>query len=412
MDGEVGRFDFLTHSVFTGDEQVFNTGRDVFEPLTGKEYYRTRGFKEISMIFGCVEGSYRKTTALINRVRYHQKDGTPCSTLQDNVELESSKLNQSIDNKALHLLKTNGFNEQGGYEGKNEEYVNDKSVSMNKEDLEKAIQVCQAKSGLTDSISGNPVFYEDPKMTVNISADDVNVKKQKENRKTQGSESDSDRKYVHNTIFHIECNGRSYTLNGAGTVNVLLLLIAFLLNNDLLKYHLRFFVDGQRTLHAAILKAFTWYKSISLILDWYHLEEKCKIQLSLALNGRIIRNKILDEIIPLLWYGLVDKAIDHLGTVADSAIKNRKELEKLIQYFERNKPYMPCYALRKDLGLRNSSNKGEKMNDLIVSERQKHNGMSWSQCGSVALASLTALKRNREHVKWFREGDIDFKLAA
>lgn len=321
-------------------------------------------------------------------------------------------MNQSINNKALHLLKTNGFNEQGGYEGKNEEYVNEKSVSMNKEDFEKAIQVCQAKSGLTDSISGNPVFYEDPKMTVNISADDVNVKKQKENRKTQGSESDSDRKYVHNTIFHIECNGRSYTLNGTGTVNVLLLLIAFLLNNDLLKYHLRFFVDGQRTLHAAILKAFTWYKSISLILDWYHLEEKCKIQLSLALNGRIIRNKVLDEIIPLLWYGLVDKAIDHLGTVADSAIKNRKELEKLIQYFERNKPYIPCYALRKDLGLRNSSNKGEKMNDLIVSERQKHNGMSWSQCGSVALASLTALKRNREHVKWFREGDIDFKLAA
>jgi hypothetical protein len=80
VDGEVGRFDFLTHSVFAGDEQVFNTGRDVFEPLTGKEYYRTRGFKEISMIFGCVEGSYRKTTALINRVRYHQKDGTPCSS--------------------------------------------------------------------------------------------------------------------------------------------------------------------------------------------------------------------------------------------------------------------------------------------------------------------------------------------
>jgi len=35
-----------------------------------------------------------------------------------------------------------------------------------------------------------------------------------------------------------------------------------------------------------------------------------------------------------------------------------------------------------------------KANDLIVSGRQKDNGMSWSKTGSVTLASLTALKRN------------------
>lgn len=412
VDGEVGRFEFVTHSVSIEDEEVFNTALDLFQSLNGKEYYKTRGFKEIAMIFGCVEGSYRKTTTLINRIRYQQEDGTPCRTLKDNVELESARLNESIENKARIIFKENGFSEQGVYEGDNQEYGKVNSVSMKKEDVEKALQICQAKSGLTDPINTNPVFYEDPEMTVNISADDVNVKKQKENRKRDVIQLDSDRKYVHNTIFHIEHNGKSYTLNGKGTVSVLRLLIAILLNNDLLKYHLRFFVDGQRTLQAAIFKAFSWYKSISLILDWYHLEEKCKIQLSLALNGRVIRNKVLDEIVPLLWYGLVDKAIEHLGTIADSAIKNAKELEKLIGYFERNKPYIPCYALRKELGLRNSSNKGEKMNDLIVSERQKHNGMSWSERGSVALASLTALKRNGEYVKWFRESDIDFKLAA
>lgn len=75
-------------------------------------------------------------------------------------------------------------------------------------------------------------------------------------------------------------------------------------------------------------------------------------------------------------------------------------------------PYIPCYALRKELGLRNSSNTGEKMNDLIVSDRQKHNGMSWSKEGSVALASITALKRNKESRKWFEKRELDFELAA
>ncbi len=52
------------------------------------------------------------------------------------------------------------------------------------------------------------------------------------------------------------------------------------------------------------------------------------------------------------------------------------------------------------------------MNDLVVSERQKHNGMSWSKPGSVALASLTALKRNRETENWLENQKLDFKLVA
>ena len=87
-------------------------------------------------------------------------------------------------------------------------------------------------------------------------------------------------------------------------------------------------------------------------------------------------------------------------------------MKKLVEYLKRNTPYIPCYAIRKELGLCNSSAIGEKMNDLIVSDRQKHNGMSWSRDGSVALASITALKRNNESKKWFEEQEIDYKLAA
>ena len=52
------------------------------------------------------------------------------------------------------------------------------------------------------------------------------------------------------------------------------------------------------------------------------------------------------------------------------------------------------------------------MNDLVVSERQKNNGMSWSKEGSVALATITSLKRNKEYKQWFEKKEIEFKMVA
>jgi hypothetical protein len=97
---------------------------------------------------------------------------------------------------------------------------------------------------------------------------------------------------------------------------------------------------------------------------------------------------------------------------ADLINRSRWQLQGGTPYLERNTPYIPCYAIRKKLGLRNSSSIGEKMNDLIVSSRQKHNGMSWSKDGSVALATITSLKRNRENNKWFEERELNYKLAS
>jgi len=73
---------------------------------------------------------------------------------------------------------------------------------------------------------------------------------------------------------------------------------------------------------------------------------------------------------------------------------------------------MPCYAVRKRLGLRHSSHSGEKRHDLVVSERQKHHGMRWSKSGSVSLASFTARKRNKEYKKWFEESNVAFQFSA
>jgi hypothetical protein len=80
----------------------------------------------------------------------------------------------------------------------------------------------------------------------------------------------------------------------------------------------------------------------------------------------------------------------------------------LIKYLDRNHDSIPCYALRKKLGLRISSNPVEKANDVVVSHRQKHNGMSWSADGSTSLATLTTLRRNDEVNNWLLNHDITF----
>ena len=44
-----------------------------------------------------------------------------------------------------------------------------------------------------------------------------------------------------------------------------------------------------------------------------------------------------------------------LEEIDKDSIKAMEMLDKLIEYLRRNKPYIPCYAVRKELGLCNSS---------------------------------------------------------
>lgn len=408
MDGEIGRFQFATHS--TEGTLKYNTAIDLFPELKGKELYRTVGFKEIAMIYGDTDKSYRKTAKLINRTRYQEKGGTPHRTLQENTEKEGCKIINYVEEKTKHLLKEHGFSEDGDCLESNDTY-DDETQTLPEEIISQARARCLPDDS-SDEVRKNPVGYEDPEHTVNISIDDVIVKKQEVLRNKKDDSEKSKRKYVHNTVVHLSKGKQSYTLNGYGIKKVLCFVMAFIFNNDLIGNRLQFFTDGHTTLNEAIIKCFNWLKDIGIILDWYHLVKKCKEQLSMAMKGSKLRNETLKRLFPLLWQGLTDKAITLLEETDDTQIKNKTAMKKLIEYLHRNKTYIPCYAVRKQLGLRNSSNIGEKMNDLLVSERQKHNGMSWSKQGSVALASVTAIKRNNEAKKWFEEEELEFKLVA
>src|SRR5438067_6840891 len=75
-----------------------------------------------------------------------------------------------------------------------------------------------------------------------------------------------------------------------------------------------------------------------------------------------------------------------------------------ISYLEKRRAYIPDYRQRQRAGLWIASTRLEKYNDWAVSERCKHQGMSWSSPGVVALAALEAARENGELDAWRRQG--------
>jgi hypothetical protein len=395
---------------------VFDTAREVFPALHGKEQYRTRGFKELALCYGVVEQSYRKTVALINRVR-HQAGATPARTLQEVAEAEGARVQQAVEARVEAVFEQRASDEIDAGSA-TEAVPAPHAAGIAPEQVAAALDRVAAVVDLTEAqqqaMRDNPVPYEDRARSVAVSIDDVGVKEQKAER--GGGEADKrqpgKRPTVQTTVAHIEHGTGRYIVSGHGVASVLRLVMGFLLGNQLLGGSLVVFLDGQRSLHAAVRLAWQSSGRLQIILDWYHLKKKCGEELSRALNGRDVRNQVWETVSHWLWYGLVDEAIATLQGIDPARIKNPAALTALIESLERNRSVIPCYALRRELGLRNSSNAGEKANDLVVSNRQKHNGMSWSADGSGALAALATLVRNNEHDAWFRSGQIRFTLAA
>lgn len=134
----------------------------------------------------------------------------------------------------------------------------------------------------------------------------------------------------------------------------------------------------------------------------------------MAMKGRVYRNEQVRAVLRLLWYGLVDDAIAHLRTINPDEIKDPKQIDALVGYLERNRSWIPNYAMRRRLKLSNSSNPAERTNNLIASQRQKKNGMSWSSDGSQALSALACVVLNNRIKEWLTESQfsLTFDTAA
>ena len=194
--------------------------------------------------------------------------------------------------------------------------------------------------------------------------------------------------HTYTTIAQVRNDNFSYVLAGKGVVGVLVCCWPCCCTHGLWNEGLIFLTDGQKPCKRRSSTPLVGGGSLRLILDWYHLEKKCKESLSLALNGRAVRNATLENCVRCSGHGLTDRAIQLLQALDPQQVKNEGARQHLIEYLHRCKPHIPCDAVRKQLGLPNGSSIGEKMNDLLVAQRQKHNGMKRSAAGSVALAAL------------------------
>jgi hypothetical protein len=169
--------------------------------------------------------------------------------------------------------------------------------------------------------------------------------------------------------------------------------------------------DGARSLRSFFTDMLSQIARKAMILDWYHLRQKC-----LELSRRIWGNKaakaqLLQRLYRSLWRGDVVAAITVLEGQRREA-RNEAKLDELIAYLQARAPWMVNYRQR--LLERHSIGSGqvETANDLIVARRQKNGGMQWSQATSDALAALCTLMLNGGWERYGQQREVLPLLAS
>ena len=365
----------------------------------------------------CTKTSYRDSTDIINRFLGRSGANTiKLRTLSDTICRTGAEISQELSNITSLILTMYGFDTESGLPLEDVVLSNNittlalpDKVEIDTKKIEDAIFAINDSREEKIPFKADDVIIESvPSESVYVSVDDVGVKQQKNSRK-EGSVRDS--KYVENTVAHIQYGEKSYILTGIGMRNVFKSVLAFLLANNLLSHELIFMTDGARDLKSHIQSVFQFHP-YTVVLDWFHLKKRCQERLSQSIRGKDRRNAVLEKALRYLWVGDVPSATEYLRSLDSKDIKNANWLDDLISYFDNKGDAITCYALRAKLGLRNSSNPVEKANDLLVAQRQKHNGMAWSSKGSGSLAALQMVYLNNQSDYWFQKRKLKFSLLS
>ncbi len=383
-----------------------------------KQRLRSRSFCELNLRL-VSQLSYRETAEVLNRVLHREEcNSVKTSTLEDWVESYGKALSEGYQSRAEDILDSYNVDRQSGIISEESSLP---SSALNP-DLPAVVAEKQARHLITEYNRGRDCMaklkydastsgIEDgTRRCCYISVDDIGVRYQKPERKGKCKKN---RSFIENTVIHIQAEYGQYTLTAIGMDKAFKLLVAFLLENRLMEDHrLIFFSDGAICIRDYIEKYFG-FRQYTIILDWLHLKKKCTEFLSMGVKGsKDEKQQIKKELVSILWTGRHENAIKYLDSVKKSHVKNQTKIEELKDYIRRKSPNMTCYALRHELGLRISSNRVEKANDLVVATRQKHNGMSWSENGSGALAVINATMINGEMEEWMAMHRIIYRIAS
>ena len=362
--------------------------------------------------------SYRKAETLLNK--YLLRDGYDSfhsRTIADFIEGCGDALGDATEEHAKIVLIENNFDPETGLPMAPEslpDSVRKPNIMPDKEMEEKIEAATKEYNARHEdfqigSIPDRFLPEEDSSKAVLVSVDDVLVKHQKDERRAGFAK---EKKNVANTVIHIQADGKSYILTAVGIRKAFVLLTAFLLENGLFENRqLVFLSDGAKEIKDYAEKFFSWRPYV-LILDWFHLAKRVKEFCSMCIKlPKDKKGPIIKKILSYLWVGDVDGAVAYVRSFPKSMIKNQDIIDDMCAYLERKRENICCHAIRRAFNLRLSSNAAEKSNDLVVADRQKHNGMSWSNNGSGALAALSAAYRNNTLRLWIQERDVSMALT-
>ena len=405
--------------------------------------YALQGY--IEQGFACMTD--RVAHNMLNQMLHRNSsiDSIKLRTMSDLVEREGIGYIDSIITWEEKTLEEHGWDPETGLPGKDAfltpgvSAMDSKAYGSNlsadearkqREQTEELIAAMNSTRSEEFKIPDDPQFRDvelGSGNTVSVSLDGVCTKRQKDTRPTKTSTNTGEEPFyrqdtldgpenlkrvpdpkkrpkVETAVAHIEADGMHYTLTAMNMFLLCKMVLAFLLSHNLLKgKNLLFLTDGGKDIKGAIETVFA-FCPYTVILDWFHLRKHCQELLSMSIIGGKanfeIQYEIKRNLFRRLFYGNVDSAIKYLDSIPKKHVKNAKLLQALKDYLERKRNVIACYVLRRKSNLRISSNAVEKANDILVSKRQKGNGMSWSRTGSWALGGITMKYLNHENKNW------------
>jgi len=151
--------------------------------------------------------------------------------------------------------------------------------------------------------------------------------------------------------------------------------------------------DGARWIRAFFRTLVAPLPTTLMILDWWHLRQKCAELGSRICRGHLAKERFLLQVQRRLWRGDVDGACAFVEAYRPQA-RNTEKLDELLAYLRARREFLPNYRQRYSTRLYIGSGHTEKLNDLLVARRQKGQGRHWSQETSDALAALRTLLLN------------------
>ena len=143
--------------------------------------------------------------------------------------------------------------------------------------------------------------------------------------------------------------------------------------------------DGARSIKQDLQAVFGG--QVTHILDWYHLQAKVCQMMTMIAPHKAAKQASNEILLHALWHGETDKALTHLRGLTP---KNAAKRDELVGYLEKNRTTIIDYERRQKAHKVIGSGRMEKQNDVVVAQRQKRKGMSWSKQGSLSLALVTA----------------------